>query len=82
MPHRPAPALNDWPRPQKGKRAQARCSTQRRRCGHSRLSARPPITSAAASSFQPGSDSPSQKAEAPMPNTGTSSAMGVTVAAG
>ena len=39
-----------------GEHSQARCHTQRRRCGHSRLSARPPMTSAAASSFQPGSE--------------------------
>jgi hypothetical protein len=46
------------------------------------LTASPAITSAAAMSFHAGSDSPSQKAEALMPNTGTSSAIGVTVAAG
>ena len=46
------------------------------------FSARPAITSAAAASFQPGSASPSIAADAPMPNTGTSSAIGVIVAAG
>ena len=39
-------------------------------------------TSPQASSFQPGRPSPSASAEAPMPNTGTSKAIGVTVAAG
>ncbi len=35
------------------------------------MTARPPSTSAAAPSFQAGSASPSDSAEAPMPNTGT-----------
>ena len=37
---------------------------------------------AAAASFHAGSGSPSHRAEAAMPNTGTRRAMGVTVAAG
>ena len=62
-------------------------SSHQRRCqrrahqGHSRLSANPSITREAASSFQPGKPSPSHSAEPPMPNSGTSSAMGVMVAA-
>ena len=39
-------------------------------------------TSAPAASFHPGRGSPSDRADAPMPNTGTSRATGVTVAAG
>ena len=46
------------------------------------LRARPAITSAVAPSFQAGMASSSQAEEAAMPNTGTSSAAGVTVAAG
>ena len=44
------------------------------------LRARPAITSAVAPSFQAGMASSSQAEEAAMPNTGTSSAAGVTVA--
>src|SRR6476620_12785779 len=44
------------------------------------LRPRPPSTRAAAISFQAGSGSPRSHAEAPMPNTGTSSAIGVTLA--
>src|SRR5262249_390557 len=44
--------------------------------------ATPAITMAAAVSFQGGRGSPSMSAEAPMPNTGTRSAHGVTIAAG
>ena len=40
------------------------------------------MTSPAASSFHAGSGSPSQSHDAAMPNTGTSSAIGATVAAG
>ena len=40
------------------------------------------MTSAAATSFHAGSGSASQAAEAAMPNTGTSKAIGETVAAG
>ena len=40
------------------------------------------MTSAAASNFQLCKGSPKNKADAPMPNTGTSKAMGATVAAG
>ncbi len=50
--------------------------------GQSMFSARPAITNAAAAIFQAGNASPSNSAEAPMPNTGTSKASGVTVAAG
>ena len=53
-----------------------------RRRGQSRFSASPPSTSSAALIFQPGNGSASHRAEAPMPNTGTSSASGVTLAAG
>lgn len=47
-----------------------------------RLIASPPITNAIAISFHAGSDSCSHQLDAAMPNTGTSSAIGVTVAAG
>lgn len=50
--------------------------------GHNRLIASPPITNAAAPSFQIGSASDNNHADAPMPNTGTSNAIGDTVAAG
>ena len=44
----------------------------------SRLTASPPITSAAAPSFHTGSPSCNASADAVMPKTGTSSAVGVT----
>ena len=47
-----------------------------------KLIASPPITSTIATSFHAGNDSPSHQPDAAMPNTGTSSAIGVTVAAG
>ena len=47
-----------------------------------RFRASPPITSTIAINFHAGIDSPSQKLDAAMPKTGTSSAIGVTVAAG
>jgi len=50
--------------------------------GQKKFAARPVITSAAATSFHAGSGSPSHSAEAPIPNTGMSSAMGMIVAAG
>ena len=53
-----------------------------RRRGQSKFSVKPAITSPAAASFHAGSASPSNSAEAPMPNTGISSASGVIVAAG
>jgi hypothetical protein len=40
------------------------------------------MTNAAAPNFQPGKGSANNQAEAPMPNTGTSKAMGVMVDAG
>jgi peptide-methionine (S)-S-oxide reductase len=53
-----------------------------RQRGQNTITASPPSTSAQAPSFQPGMASPRLSAEALMPNTGTSSAIGVTVAAG
>lgn len=44
--------------------------------------ANPPMTSAMAMNFHAGIDSPSHQLDAAMPNTGTSNAIGVTVAAG
>ena len=58
----------------------ARAGRRARRTGQSRLRARPLMIRAAAASFHTGKGSASQKAEAAMPNTGTSRAMGVTVA--
>lgn len=50
--------------------------------GHSTFTASPAITSSAACSFQGCSGSPSARAEAEKPKIGTSSAIGVMVAAG
>ena len=43
------------------------------------MRASPAITRAAAASFQPGSDSRNHTVDAPMPNTGTSNAIGESV---
>ena len=59
-------------------RVRIRCSSR----GHNVLMASPAMTKAAASSFQAGKGSPRINADAPMPNTGTSSAMGLMDAAG
>jgi hypothetical protein len=87
----PRPGLEEFARPQVGEfevaiRVVYNSDTNRvvlaRIRGHSTFSASPASTSAAATNFQPGSGSPSQNAEAPMPNTGTSRAIGATAAAG
>jgi hypothetical protein len=50
--------------------------------GQQTIPARPNNTRAAAPNVQPGRNSPTDNADAPMPNTGISRASGVTVAAG
>lgn len=50
--------------------------------GQRRFSVNPPMTRAAAISFQAGKGSPRYRTDAPMPNTGTSKAIGAIVAAG
>ena len=53
-----------------------------RQRGQNTITARPPSTRAQAPSFHAGMASPRLSAEALMPNTGTSNAMGVTVGPG